>query len=61
MGLEENENEEMGQRQTVEAIGLDFRDGLLLLLFTPEATADDCMGGRTWARMSTKQRKTAVF
>ena len=32
MGLEENENEEMGQRQTVEAIGLDFRDGLLLLL-----------------------------
>lgn len=32
MGLEENENEEMGQRQTVEGISLDSRDGFLLLL-----------------------------
>ena len=32
LGSEENENEEMGQQQTVEAVGLDFRDGLLLLL-----------------------------
>ena len=32
LGSEESENEEMGQRQTVEAIGSDFRDSLLLLL-----------------------------
>lgn len=32
LGSEEKENEEMGQRQTVEAIDLDSRNGLLLLL-----------------------------
>lgn len=32
LGSEVNENEEMGQRQTVEGIGLDSRDGFLLLL-----------------------------
>ena len=32
LGWEENENEEMGQLQTVEAISSDLRDGLLLLL-----------------------------
>ena len=32
LDTEENENEEMGQRQIVEAIGLDSRDGPLLLL-----------------------------
>ena len=32
LGSEEKENEETGQRQTVEAIDLDSRNGLLLLL-----------------------------
>ena len=32
LGSEVNENEEMGQRQTVEGISLDSRDGFLLLL-----------------------------
>ena len=32
LGSEINENEEMGQRQTVEGISLDSRDGFLLLL-----------------------------
>lgn len=32
LGSEVNENEETGQRQTVEGIGLDSRDGFLLLL-----------------------------
>ena len=32
LGSEENENEEMGQRQTIEVIGSNFRDSLLLLL-----------------------------
>ena len=45
LGSEEKENEEMGQRQTVEAIDLDSRNGLLLLLLS--ATADDCMGDCT--------------
>ena len=32
LGSEVNENEEMGQRQTVEGISLDSRDGFPLLL-----------------------------
>ena len=32
LGSVVNENEEMGQRQTVEGISLDSRDGFLLLL-----------------------------
>lgn len=32
LGSEVNENEEMGQRKTVEGISLDSRDGFLLLL-----------------------------
>ena len=35
---EKNENEEMGQRQTTEVIGSDFRDSLLLLLLMQQLT-----------------------
>ena len=35
---EKNENEEMGQRQTTEVIGSDFRDSLLLLLLMHQLT-----------------------
>ena len=45
LGSEEKENEEMGQRQTVEAIDLDSR--IRPPASTPNATADDCMGDCT--------------
>ena len=43
LGSEEIENEEMGQQQTVEAIGLEKRPRAS----TPNAIADDCPGDCT--------------
>ena len=56
LSLEEMKKE---QRQTPEAIGLDSRKNPPAS--TPDAKADDCTGDCTWAGMTTKLRKTAMF
>ena len=76
LDLEKNENEEMGQRQTTEVIGSDFRDSLLLLLLMQQLTivweivlVPGCLlnkwkgtGGREIARFTDKyERVTPVF
>ena len=50
LGSEENGNEEMGQRKTIEAIGSDFRDSLLLLFLMQQLTIvwETVLGGSEW-------------
>lgn len=55
LGSEENENEKMGQQYTVKQF-VQIQE-----MTSSDTTADYCTGDCTLARMTTKQRKTAMF